>query len=147
MTNQPKEERRAILKKQGGRSLLGSALLALLFSLFVGVGALFAAALALSFTTSGTAYTDTVGCVLGALTALLGGIFAGKRQKHTGALAGVLFGALYVLMLLLVARIFGGDASLPKRLIGYAIFLLLSALGGALGGMRMGKRHHGKRRR
>lgn len=147
MTTQSKEERRAVLKRAGGVSLFGSAAFALLFSLFLGGAVLLTAALLFSFNPGMTVHVGTVGCAVGAVTALLGGFFAGRRQKHTGALAGLLFGLFYLVFLLFVARFYGDSSVLPKKLVGYTIFLLLSALGGALGTVRTAKRHRAKRRR
>ena len=147
MTNQKKEERRAVLGSGGGKSLFGSALAAVLFTLPVSAFTLFAAALVFSFKPEGTSHIDTVGCILGALMALLGGLLAGKRQKHTGALSGVIFGLMFVAVLLLVGHMCGGGTPLWKRTVAYGIFLLLSALGGALGTVEVGKRHHKRKRR
>ncbi|MBE6656318.1 MAG: TIGR04086 family membrane protein [Ruminococcaceae bacterium] len=146
MTNQAKEERRAVLGG-AGKTLVGSAFFALLGALAFGGISLFGAALFFSYKPNATPYIGTVGCALGALAALFGGFGAGRRQKHAGALAGLLFGVLYLIVLLLLSRFGSMGTPLPKRLIGYAIFLLLSALGGALGSMRVGERHHKKRKR
>ena len=147
MTNQKKEERRAVLGSKVGGSLLGSALISLLLTLLVSAFTLFAAAIVFSFKPEGTSHIDTVGCILGALMALLGGLLAGKRQKHTGALSGVIFGLMFVAVLLLVGHMCGGGTPLWKRTVAYGIFLLLSALGGALGTVEVGKRHHKRKRR
>ena len=147
MTNQMKDERRAVLRGRGGGSFFGSALVAMLFTLIVSTLMLFGAALVFSFKPEGTSHIDTVGCILGALMALLGGLLAGKRQKHTGALSGVIFGFMFVAVLLLVGHMCGGGTPLWKRTVAYGIFLLLSALGGARGTVEVGKRHHKRKRR
>ena len=147
MTNQGKEERRAVLGKTVGISLLGSALFAFLCSLFIGGVGLLTAALIFSFFPTATVHIGTVGCVIGAITVFLGGVLAGKRQKHTGMLSGLLFGLLFLVLLLVIGRFYGSEALLIKRVIGYAILLSLSALGGALGTVRTGKRHRSKKRR
>lgn len=147
MTNQKKDERRAVLGGKGGGSFFGSALVAMLFTLIVSTLMLFGAALVFSFKPEGTSHISTVGCIIGALMALLGGFVAGKRQKHTGALSGVIFGLMFVAVLLFLGHMCGGGTPLWMQTVAYGIFLLLSALGGALGTVEVGKRHHKRRRR
>lgn len=142
-----KEERKATLGKRSGRTLLGCALFALALTLLMGGVALFAAAFTVSRSPALGTHIGSVGAAMGALFALVGGIIAGKRHKHTGALAGLLFGALYLLTLLLLGRLSGGSASPVSRLMGYTVILLISLLGGALGSVRTGKGHKKRKRR
>lgn len=152
MKSEAREERRGVLGEKSRKRMIKSVLAAFFISLLLGGVGLIASALLLSLTVTGTSYISTVGCALGACTSLIGGFIAGKRQKHTGALAGVLFGVVFLAALLLLGRFFSAGTPLPKRLIGYAVFLLLSALGGALGTVRgggrkrRGKRHFSTRR-
>lgn len=146
MTNQAKEERRAVLGNSGGKSIFRGLLFSVLLTLLVGIVAIFITALLFHFTSLNTVYIKHVGCALGAVTALLGGFVTGKRQRHSGTLSGLLFGLIYTVILLFVGRFFGGEAPLIKRLLGYGIFLLLSVLGGALGTAEIRGHRHGRRR-
>ena len=145
MTNQ-KEERKAVLGRRAGRTLLGSALFALIGALLIGGVVLLSASFVFSRVPRLASYIGSVGAGLGALTAFFGGLMAGKRHKHAGALAGLLFGALFLLALLLLGRLYGGASSAVSRLIGYTVFLLLATLGGALGTVEL-KRGHKRRKR
>lgn len=146
MKSEVSNERLGVLGEKSRKRIIKSVLTALFISLLLGGAGLIASALLLSLTVTGTTYISTVGCAVGACTSLIGGFIAGRRQKHTGALAGVLFGIVFVGVLLLLGRFFNAGTPLPKRLIGYTVFLLLSALGGALGTVRGSGRRHGGRR-
>ena len=145
MATQTKDEKRRI-QGTGCKSLFGSALAGVVLALLISIPLLLAATFVFSAKPELTGQIRTVGSLVGALSALLGGFVAGKKQKHAGALAGMLFGVMFVGLLLFIGNICGGGALLIKRAIRYGIFLLLSVLGGALGGMQV-KGHHRKRRR
>lgn len=147
MTNPSKAERHATLGTEGGKGVLKSACTALLFSLVLSTLLLLLSALVFSLKPEWTFSIHTVGCVLGALMMLFGGFLAGKRQRHTGALAGILFGLMLLAVLLLIGHFFGGGTHPIKRVVGYIIFLLLATLGGALGTVEIGHGRHKRRRR
>ena len=147
MQKEKRDERRAVLAHRGARTLLGSTLLSLAFTLLLGGASLLLCAFLLTRTPSLGGYMGAIGGGLGAVWAFLGGIFAGKRHRLSGALAGALFGMLYILLVLLAGHYLSGDAPIFKRLLGCALFLLLSTLGGVLGTLRIGKAHKRKRRR
>ena len=142
-----KEERKATLGRQTERTIFGCALFALLITLIFGGAVLLISAFVISRSPALGAHIGSIGAAMGAVFALVGGMIAGKRHKHTGALAGLLFGALYLSVMLLLSRVAGGSASPLSRLIGYPVLLLLALLGGALGNLRVGGRHRRKRRR
>ena len=146
MANQTTEAGHAMLR-DGGKGVARGLLFSLLFSLTVGAVALLVTALVFHFAPISTSYIRRVGGTLGAITALLGGFIIGRRQRHTGALFGLLFGFFYTLILLLVGRSFGGESAPIKRMVGYGIFLLLSVIGGGLGTIEHKGRHHRRRRR
>ena len=146
MTSQIKEEKQRIGGKGRGASLFVSAFISLLFSLLIGGASLFVAAFIFSLRPEQSLYISTVGCVLGAVTACLGGFLAGKRQRHAGALVGVVFGIIFTALLALIGEACGGDGNGARRVIGYAVFLLLSVLGGALATVEPKRKRHGKRR-
>lgn len=129
----------------GHGGFFGGVFITFLLMVVLSVAVLLVGALVLARLPDATPYIRTVGCAMGGILALVGGIIAGKKQKHAGALAGLLYGALYVLMMLLCGRFLVGGTPLWWRISGYGIFLLLAVLGGALGGMR--RTGHRKRRR
>ena len=137
----------AYIKEEGARSFLGSTLLAFLSALIVALAFILLFALLFFSKPELLPYAGITGCVCGAITALFCGIFAGRRKRHAGALAGFLTGVLYLLVLILVGCFFRSAVPLPKKLVGYAIFLLLAVLGGMLGALRGGRRRHPKHRR
>ena len=147
MQKEKKVERRAVLGHHSTRTLLGSALFSLALTLVFGGASLLLFAFLLSRTPSLGGYIGAFGCALGAFWAFLGGLLAGKRHRLSGALAGVLFGALYILLVLLAGHYVSSSAPILKRLLGCALFLLLAVLGGALGTLHIGKAHKRKRRR
>ena len=126
--------------------MLRAAVLAFFIAVTVGVILLLLGALVLSLLPASTVHSRPLGCALGALTALLGGIAAGRLHRHAGALSGALFFVLYLLLLLAVSRFVSIGTALTGRVLGYALFLVLSLLGGALGGMRLERRHRRRRR-
>ena len=144
MTKQARIEKGERL--EGGKSVLRSALFALLFTPLASALALLVAASFFSLKPESSHYIGTVGCTLGAASAFFGGFLSGRRQRHAGALAGVLFGILFTILLAVIGKLFGGGSPL-QRVIGYAVFLLLSALGGMLGTVKSSKGHHKRRRR
>lgn len=142
------ENRTAVLKKEAHvRGLLRAAFLALFISACLGAILLLGAAALLSALPTATDRTEAVGCALGAATAFVGGILAGRLHKHASALSGVVFGLLYLVLMLTVSRFAGAGSSVLQRLFGYGLFLLLSLLGGALGGMRHSGKHRRRHRR
>ena len=137
----------AYIKEESRGSFLGSTVLAFLSALCVAV--VFILLFSVLFYTKPELlpYAGITGCICGALSALLCGIFAGRRKRHAGALAGFLAGLLYLICLAIVGTFFHSAVSLPKKLVGYAIFLLLAVLGGTLGAFRTRQRHRARRRR
>ena len=95
----------------------------------------------------GEAYVAIAGTVTGLLLPFLGGILAGRLGKNAGALAGLVFGILYLGVMLLIGNFFYTSAPFFKRLLGYLLFPALSVMGGAIGGYRPQKSHHSRRRR
>jgi len=144
--NKAKDVRKASIS--GGRfGVLKGALFALLIALAVGGILVLLAAIALFLAPRGAAYISLVGTLIGLLTALIGGLIAGKLNRHAGALAGLLFGIFFLAVLLLLGRFFYTGAPLIKRLLGCILFLALSLVGGALGGTRLSRGRHKRRRR
>ncbi len=131
-----KEMREREYARLGERESRGGFFLSVLFAfllmLLAAGGVLLLGALVLTRLPDATPYIRTVGCALGGLIALIGGIVAGRRQKHASALAGLLYGVFYVLLLIFCGRFLHGDTPLWYQALGYAILLLLSVLGGAL---------------
>ena len=128
-------------------SVIGGAAIALLFSLAIGTVLILLSAVTLFFVPRGAMYISTLGTVLGLLTALLGGILAGRLNRHAGALSGLLFGVFYLGVMLLLGRFFYTGAPFVKRLLGYILFPASALVGGALGGMRRTRARHKRRRR
>ena len=146
MQKEKKDERRAVLAHRTARTLMGSTLFSLAFTLLLGGASLLLSAFFLTRTPALTGYIGPIGCALGALWAFIGGLTAGKRHRLSGGLAGALYGVLYVLLVLLAGRYVGGSAPFLKRLLGCALFLLLSTLGGVLGTVRIGRARKRNRR-
>lgn len=146
MTRDPSENRTAVLGKNGeGRGLLRAATLALLIAIAVGALLLAGGAALIYALPALSAHASPLGTAIGALSALAGGVAAGRLHKHAGALAGVVFGVPYLAILLLLGRFVSTGIPLLGRVLGYGLLLLLSLLGGALGGMRLGGRKHRRR--
>ena len=141
-----KDPARAYLSHKSERGPVRGALLAFFFSLLASAILLIISAIVLSYATGGIPYIGLIGGALGASLAFFGGLAASKLGGRSGTLAGVLFGGLFLLILLLIGYLFPTGAHPLKRVIGYAVFLLLSVLGGALGGMRPKTRHKPLRR-
>ena len=142
-----KEAPRAYLSHKKERSPLRGALLSFVFSLLVGTVVLSITALILFFNTNALPYLALIGAAEGVLLAFGGGFFAGKLGGRNATLAGMIFGVLYLLFMLLVGYFFPMGGHLLKRVIGCAVFLLLAVLGGTLGGIRPKKRHGSPRHR
>ena len=135
------------LKEKRGAGLLRSILLSWLFSmLFAAMLLLVGAALLLHYGNPPSIFY-ALGMLFPALTAFLGGIVAGKKEGKQGALAGLLYGALFLLTLFTLSLLFGeGDFSFAKTILSYTLLLLLSVLGGLLGASRKTKKRRHKRR-
>ncbi len=139
----------AVLTEKKGTGLLKSTLLSLLFSFVFALCSLLLASAILLHYKNPTSAFRAVGILLPSLTSFFGGIMAGKIEKKQGALAGILHGALILLALFLLSCILGqGELSPLHTAISYTILLLLSTLGGTLGGARhtKGKKRRHKRR-
>lgn len=139
-------QRTVTLSRGRGKGLFRSVLPAFFLMLILGACLLGGAALALSRMPDPSKTIRLLGPVLPALCAFIGGFIAGKREKNMGAVMGLCTGVLFVLFLLLLSTFTGAETKLFIRIIGYALLLLLSALGGAAGSVGGGKRKHRHRR-
>lgn len=147
MTRESSENRTAVLGKgEGGRSILRAVCLAWLIATVTGALLLSGGAALIYALPSTSVYTAPIGAAIGALTALVGGVAAGRLHKHAGALSGLLFGVLYFAVMLVLGRFVSTGYPLLGRVLGYGVLLLLSLLGGTLGGMRSGGRKRRRRR-
>ena len=144
MTSQKKDGKRATLGKRRS-GLLRVLLTSLFYTLMLGVGLTLLAAFILSRAQDGTAYIRSVGCGISALLAFFGGWITGKRCGHSGALPGLFFGLLYLVILLCLSAVLNTSGASVSRAIGYAVILLLACLGGAAGTART-KGHRAHRR-
>ena len=136
----------AYIKEERGRSFFGNAFSAFIYAALTGAVFLFLSALLLFFKPPLLPYANLIGCACGAVTALICGMISGARTRHAGALAGLLSGLLYLALLILIGNIFHTDIPLSKTMVGYAIFLLLSVLGGMLGALRLTRKHRPRHR-
>lgn len=142
-----KESHKFFSGKQNGHGVFVGASLAFLFTAVIAAILLLGTAFILSMLPNGAAYISTIGALLGLCLSFFGGIAAGKLDRRTGALSGLLFGFMYLVASLLLGGIFHSGAPFFKRLLGLLLFLLLSVLGGALGGYRPTSRIRKMRRR
>ena len=133
-------------ERERRRGFFSSVFLTFFLMLMLSATALLGTALSLLQLPDATPYIRTAGCSLGVGFAFLGGLLSGKRQKTAGTLAGLLYGVMFVLTMLICGRFFRTQSPIWWRALGYAILLALSVLGGTLGGMR-GAPHHRRRRR
>ena len=141
-------QRTVSLSRGKGKGLVRSTLPAFLLSLLFSILLLLLAALLLSYTADPAKWIRIAGPILPALCAFVGGLISGRRENNMGALAGLLTGLMLLAVLLLAATLLGdGTTALTRRLISYAILLLLSVSGGMLGSRGGKRRAYPHRRR
>lgn len=138
---------RAYLAHRRERGPVRGALLSFAFSLLSAALILIITAVLLSYLPSGMPYIAVIGGAEGVALAFFGGLAAGRLGGRGAIVAGVIYGVLYLLTMLLFGYLFPSGGALWKRIIGYAFFLALSVLGGMLGGMRPQKHHRRAHRR
>ena len=139
---------RAHISERKGAGLIKSVFVSLLFTVLLGAALLIGAALILSRVQDPSPLVRTFGIALPALTALGGGIFAGKAEPKAGALSGAVCGIFFVGLLFVLSKLNGEGAFVAwQTIIFYAILVLLATLGGILGSAhRERKRKHRRRR-
>ena len=136
-------ERVHVSERKGG--ILKSALLSLIFSLFLGGALLLITALILYRTQNPPEAYGIPSVLLPSLTALGAGIAAGRIEGKQGALAGLFFGLLFVLLLWGLSLLIGeGARGLGETVIFYSVLIFISVLGGLIGASR---RHKKRKRR
>jgi putative membrane protein (TIGR04086 family) len=131
----------AYMKDKRGAGLIRSTVLSFLFSVFFAVVLLMLSAVLLSRYDDPSRWMHIVGVLSPAITAFFGGILAGKAEGKQGALAGLLGGLPFVLLLFIVSRFVGGvGLSALLTLLSYTALLLLFVLGGTLGASKKTRR-------
>ena len=140
---------RAHISERKSTGLIKSVLISWVFTVIFGAALLVGAALILSRAKDPSPLIRICGIALPALTALGGGVFAGKADKRVGALAGTLCGSGFIGLLFILSKLIGeGSFSAWQTILFYAVLILLAALGGILGSTHREskKRRHRKRR-
>lgn len=122
------------LSKRTRGGLLHSAGVGFLFSLLFGAVLLFLGTFLLLQAQDPIKYAPLVGFLLLAATALLGGFTAGRRNKQQGALAGLLTGVFWLVLLFLLSLFLEKEgSSLLFACISRGLLLLFAMLGGIWG--------------
>lgn len=145
--NEAKAAGKASLGGKKHHGVVGGAITAFLVTLAISTLTILISAVILFFAPRGAAYISVTGMVISLFSALLGGIVAGRRSRHAGMIAGLLFGILYLCVMLLLGQFFYTNAPRLKRLLGFILFPALALVGGGLGGMRTVSHKHRKHRR
>lgn len=112
------------------------ALRAFLWTLAIGAGAVLVGSVFLAFLPDPAPLTTPVGLLAAMLTALLGGVAAGKIHRTAPAVCGLLNGALLLAVMLLCSLFFGKNAagySTGTAILIHAAIPLLSVFGALLG--------------
>ena len=124
-------------------SFLQKALRAFLWTLAVGAGTVLVGALIAAFLPDPDPATAPLGLAAALLTALTGGIIAGRIHRAAPALCGLTNGALLLAVMLLCSLFFQGHAagySTGVALLIHALIPLLSVAGALVGIRKKTKR-------
>lgn len=119
------------------------ALRAFLRTLAIGAATVLAGSLLLAFLPDPAPLTAPLGLSAAMLTALLGGIVAGKLHRTAPAVCGLLNGALLLAVLLLCSLFFQKEAagySTGMAILLHAAILPLSVFGALIGVRKKGKK-------
>ena len=120
---------------------------ALLCTVAIGVGILFVASLLVYFCKDPAPLLLPIGLLSSALTAFLGGMVAGRMQRHAILASGLLNGALLCALMLLLSPALRSQAhaySDGLSALMHTVLLLLSVLG-ALAAPRKATKHRKKK--
>lgn len=135
----------AHIGKRAGRGFLGNLFLSFFFTLCVGAALVAGCAYFLSKNEDPARYTVLAGSGILFFTSLFAGLCFAKMQKRQGLLCGLTAGALFSAVLFLCSLFLGEGEPIPlgQSLFLHGVSLLLSILGGLLGGTRRvkAKRH------
>ena len=127
--------RTARLAGKRRHGLLRGVAFGLLVSVLTGASLLCISALLLMQTNDPGKNASLLGFICLCITALVGGIASGKRNKGQGALAGLLLGGIWLLLLFVLSLFVKGESpSILYSLLTRLTLLLFALFGGIWGG-------------